>query len=411
LKTTFEKALWLLQFKASRKKLASSKFDGVSVNRKGSTLEVCVRDRDDDEQLQAATELLTALKHVEAKLNVSDSFSLPGAVINKLGGDPDLKRLEREQRVLVIRPKKGTDAAATDAPAVLRLVSDGSSDVICVQAYLSETYTSVEREVDLPKKVAHLSYKWLEQQILQPAEARHKVKISLVRDSGSKGGSGSDKTLVKSRDKSFRICGVPGRVVDAIAAVEAAMQATQVKFLDKQSPEPELVDVVRKLRKDLLSNGDEEEDGVSTDSNNKDVGKLLVSVFAPSTPGAPPPFVKVTLAMAPSAGGGKQDYTALEEAHKSMNALLDSFGKTSFLISAQFPKQIDAHAATDALEEKLRGQGKTDFARSCGLVKVEWNNYDGKVILVGNRKARDLGFKTLADIGGGAKIETVYSAA
>ena len=94
-----------------------------------------------------------------------------------------------------------------------------------------------------------------------------------------------------------------------------------------------------------------------------------------------------------------------------MAALLDSFGKTSFLISAQFPKQIDAHAATGALEEKFGGYGTADFASSCGLVNVEWNKDDGEAILVGNKKARDLGFKTLANIGGGAKFETVNSAA
>ena len=608
-KTKFEKALWLVQFEANRKKLALAKFYGVSVVHKGSSLEVFVRDPDDDEQVQAATELVAALKQVEANLNVSEPFSLPGAAIDKLWGDLDLKRLEREQRVLVIRPKKGADSASTDAPAGVRLVNDGSSDLARVQEYLSETYTSVEREVTLPDKLAHLSLDWLEQQIMQPAEARYQVKITLARSwkgpfEGGKGGKGSGgyygkgeggkgvygkgggksgeggkgnftpalnevdykikmlllgapgrcidgkdfkgmwrerygtdlaltpgvklKTFLEgaeaagacrlqmlpmpngpaslmvrapfeaeggkgsgkgsgkggfeapvqaTKSNTYRICGVPWRIACAIAAVEA----TEVRFLKKLNPELELVYELRKMRKDLLSSGDVDDDvsdDASTDSDKKSNGRLHVAVFAPLTPGVSPLFVKVTLAMAPPAGGGTEeavgcagancpflrhsappplrfsyenalfccskchqsskdgaadathkhgreceqrlcgvvssengvgDYAALKAAHKSFQALLDTFGQTSFRIEAQFPKR-DAHAALDALDEKLGGQGKVEFAKSCGLVKVEWDKYGGEAILIGVEGARKIGFKNLKDIGNGAKIETVSSA-
>ena len=110
-----------------------------------------------------------------------------------------------------------------------------------------------------------------------------------------------------------------------------------------------------------------------------------------------------------SSENGVGDYAALKAARKSFQALLDTFGQTSFCIAAQFPKR-DAHAASDALDEKLGGQGSAEFAKSCGLVKVEWNKRDGEAILIGVDGARKIGFKSLEDIGNGAKIETVSSA-
>jgi len=406
IKTTFEKALWLLQFEASRKKLASSKFDGVSVARMGSCLEVCVRDRDKDEQIQNAEKLMAALGRVEANVEVSEPISLPGADIDYLWNDPDLKDLEREERVLVILPKKGAVSTFTDAPAVVRLVSDGTSNgqgVARVRSYLSETYTSVEREFALPGDFAYLSLPWLEQQILQPAEERHKVDIWLIRGKGTKGGKGG-----KGGGEVY-VSGVPWRVDRAIVAIKAAIQATQVKFLEKLKPDPELVDEVRKMRMDLISGDDDEGDGEGTASVNNGIGKLLVSVFTPppQSPEEPPSFLKVTLAMAPSDGSGSEEYTALKAALKRFKALLDTFGKTRFMILTEFPKRIDAGAASSALEEKLGGQGAVDFAANCGLVKVAWNKNKGEALLIGVQAAREIGFKTLFEIGGGAKIDTV----
>ena len=633
LKMTLEKARWLLNFEASREKLASAKFDGVKVNFKDSVLKVCIRDRGNDEQNQAATELVDSLRQAEANLEVSETFSLSGAVIDELLSDLEVKRLEREERVsvFVIRPKKGADSTSTDAPAGVRLVSDSTSNglgVARVQEYLSETYTSVEREVILPRKVSSVSFKWLEQQILQPAEARHQVKISPIRFGGSDGGKGRSeggggnftpalnntyhlikkllletpercidgkyfkpmwskrygtdlvlpdgvklkqyledaeaagacriemrkmpngpddlfvhapregnsgkggkggksgkgdgkgfgkgdskeygkehgkgygKGYGKSDGKSdgkgskggkgdgndgkvgntYQVSGVPWRVGRAIADVEAIMRATEVKAIKKNDPLPELVAELHKMRKDLLSSGgdDDEGDDASTDSSNKTSGRLLITVFAPPTPGVPPPYVKVTLAMAPSPSDGSTEiavacagasctflrhsappplrftfenalfccskchlspsngtadsimhgeeceqqlcgtgssendsggYATLKAARKSFQALIDTFGQRSFLISNEFPKQIDASAASNALEEKLGGHGKaSEFAANCGLVKVEWNKKKGEVLLTGDDKALGIGVDILAETSRGAIIETVNNA-
>jgi len=514
-KTTFEKALWLVQFEANQKKLASATFDGVSVCHKGSSLEVFVRNHTNDEQNQAATELVAALKEIEANVKVSDPFSLPEAAVDKLGGDLDLKRLEREQRVLVIRPKNNADSASTDAPVGLRLVGDESSDLERVQEYLIETYTSVTHKVALPYELARLPDAWLKGQILQPTEAHHHVKMSLIRASskepfegGNDGGGGGignftptlndtnynikmllqrtpeccidekdfkrkwrerygadlgtpdgvslrdflkdsaaagacrletrpmpnqgmhffscvpwfnspDSLIVhaahdgsggKGGGGEVQVKGVPSRVARAIVAIEDAMHATQVEFLENESPLPELVEEVHKMRNILLSSGDDECGDESGDSITC-VGKLLILVFAPSIPGVPPPFVKVTLAIAPSAGGNREDSNALKEAHEKFQALFVTFDKTMFCISDEFPRQIDATAATSELENLLGGPGKSaNFAANCGLVKVEWNKYRGEVLLVGDITARKIGVKSLESIGNGAKFETVNSA-
>ena len=417
--TTFEKAVWLLKFEASREKLASAEFDGVSVNRKGSCLEVCVRDRDDDEQLQAATELVAALKQVEANLNVSESCSLPGAVIDELPSDLDLRRLEREERISIILPKMGSGFASTDTSAMVQLVSDNFSDVARVQAYLSETYTSVKREIVVPEEFIHVPLGWLEQHILRPAEACHKVVISPIRSGSGKSGKRGGEAQIKIGNNTYRICGVHSSVACAIAAIEAALQATEVKVLEKRDPEPELVDELHKMRKDLFSSGDDD-DAEGSDYTNKSSGKLLVDVSVSHTPWAPPPLVKVTLAMAPLIGGADEAYvdgspehgsgedTALKAICESFQTLLDTFGKTRFLISDEFSRQIDANAATAALQEKLGGQGKTsDFAANCGLVKVEWNGQQGEVLLVGDDRARKVGVEILTAFGRGENIETV----
>ena len=148
--TTFEKALWLMNFEAGRMNESSSaKFGNVSVVKKGSKLEVHVRNRYKKEHLRMAAELEVALREAEANLKVSEAFSLRRAVADELWNDIELKRLEAEERVFVIRPaKKGTATASTNTPTVLvRLVSDATSDLARVQEYLNEKYASVESEI------------------------------------------------------------------------------------------------------------------------------------------------------------------------------------------------------------------------------------------------------------------------
>jgi len=104
-------------------------------------------------------------------------------------------------------------------------------------------------------------------------------------------------------------------------------------------------------------------------------------------------------------------YATLKAARKSFQALIDTFGQRSFLISNEFPKQIDASAASNALEEKLGGHGKaSEFAANCGLVKVEWNKKKGEVLLTGDDKALGIGVDILAETSRGAIIETVNNA-
>ena len=514
--TSFEKGRWLLKFEATRKKLASAKFDGVSVEAKGRDLKICIRDRDNDEQMQAAAELGAALKQAAAGLKVSRPFFLVGAVIGNLWSDLELKRLEREERVLVLRPKElsqeltGAASAAADSAAVsiaaapadapeVRLVSAEASDLARVRAHLSETHTLAERELPLSENVARLSYEWIERQILLPAEARHQVKISLDRGygafvlvagkgssggkgKGGKGGGGGKGGRGSGGGVSIRIRGVPWRVGHAFAAIEATVQATQVKFLKITTPEPELVAELRKLRKNLLRKGDEEGDGDSSENGNSNSsGMLLVTVYAPlETTGCPPPFVKVTLATTSvseahgcanpncdflrhsvpppvhftfedvlfccskcrlsseggsaskhggecerqvcGAGSADSDYgggkvntaatKALEAAHKSFQTLRDTFGTTMFRISDTFSKPVDAAAASDALQERLAGPRQaSDFAANFGLVKVAWDYKNGVVKLTGDERARKMGCSALAEIGRGAKIETVRRAA
>lgn len=105
-----------------------------------------VRSPYNKEHNKEANELEAALRHAETKLKVSEPLSLPGAVVDELWSDPDLKRLEAEERVFVIRPKKGTATAPTNIPAVVRLVSDETSDMARVQAYLYKRHASVECE-------------------------------------------------------------------------------------------------------------------------------------------------------------------------------------------------------------------------------------------------------------------------
>lgn len=143
-KTTYEKALWLLNNEASRSKLAlSANFDGVSINRKCNILEVHVRDRKNDVQVQAANELVAALRQAEVKLKVSKQ-SIARALVEELWEDPDLKNVAEDARVFVCRPKRGTPATSTDVPALVRLVGDATSDMATVQDYLSEKYEIVE---------------------------------------------------------------------------------------------------------------------------------------------------------------------------------------------------------------------------------------------------------------------------
>lgn len=216
------------------------------------------------------------------------------------------------------------------------------------------------------------------------AEGACELEMHAPQDVGAvEGGKGGGAAQVKAKDITYRICGVPWRVNQAYDAIEAAMQATKVKVLEKQFPEPELVDKLHKMCRDLLSSGADEGDDESIEYNNTGEGRLLVSVFTPIAhiTGVPPPFVKVTLAMAPLAGGtveafvddsnfqlrgassassenGSGDYTALKAACASFQALLDTFCRTQFLVAAEFPKQVDANAASDALQEKLGDQGK-----------------------------------------------------
>ena len=79
-----------------------------------------------------------------------------------------------------------------------------------------------------------------------------------------------------------------------------------------------------------------------------------------------------------------------------------------FHIKTAFPIGIDAVAASDALHEKLGTlRQAADFAASCGLVKVVWDKIKGEAKLIGDDKARKIGYDALAEIGRGAKIETV----
>jgi len=570
--TTYEKARWLLHFKATRSELASDAFDGVSVVvvNEGKTLNVCVRDPRNLEQNQAAAGLGEALRQLAARIKVGEPLLLPGAVYENLQKDSELQSLAQKERVFALRPKKSSVPASGEA-IEMRLVSDETSDVTDVLAHLSAEHTSIERELVLPPKLAHVSAGWLVEQFLQPAEASYRVKIlfdgdkskaSFVGDNSGNGSGGGHKIIpvltgsfqrlkmllldapggfldpaeirrkwrakygtdvpltatekltpflaeaaiagacrletrpglgplvhalpdgravqggkgskarggapgIASHKNTCRIVGVPWRVARAKAAIEEAVRATKFTSLKKNYPEPELVEELREVRKDLLRSGRDE----SSENGNDRSGRLLVSVFAPPppsiTPGASIPFVRVTLAMAPAAAGKEEaigcagtncrflrhsapppfhftfedalfccsecrlstnhctntehgdecearvgdkgsaasghsvvgEFDALGEAIKRFETVLRTFGVTTFLISADFPKQVDALAASNALQKKLGDpQQAEEFAIDCGLKKVVWDVKYRDVQLVGYNEARVFGWKALKDV-------------
>jgi hypothetical protein len=206
-KTSFEKARWLLCYEATREKLASAAFDGVSVVDKLKNLEVCVRYPGNTEQLRAAAELGAALRRVAAGLQVSEPLSLPGVAWDDLMKDHKFKRLERIERVLALKPKKSTVPAFTVALEV-RLVSDNASAMDRVQAHLSAVHTFIEHELVFPPEWAYLKQEWIEHHFLRPAEESHKVKILFYRVKSNAPfvaeSSGDGRSITSSLSENFQ---------------------------------------------------------------------------------------------------------------------------------------------------------------------------------------------------------------
>jgi len=119
----FEKNLWLLRFRATRKLLSTAQFNGVTLEHIGVNLSVFVEDPRNADQLAAANQLTKSLRETAAGLTLGDSLSLPGTSAVALNEDLELRRLEKDESTLVFRPKVSAAGATVEVRLVYVTVS------------------------------------------------------------------------------------------------------------------------------------------------------------------------------------------------------------------------------------------------------------------------------------------------